>query len=286
MKKISLLGLVVVSILAAACSGAYAGDAHGITVPNMNTEADIREYLAGEWYFHNTSDRDYSSCRMVIDKNLKAEFFFADGNKKSKGHFIGQFSFNRIYAEAHEAPDLLCLELPGNSKVLGGDFFFLHRTVFDKRRVMSLFSAGNGGCLFDLLDQSSQDEWGGISPVEMLFIKKTGEEYQLAPRANAEFYAVCWGESPSRQNRAIWLDDIQWPPPGPYDIEEIGSDTWYRYLTTKYNNKTPISVPYLMADGMKIQGGGDLRQGEVYLVKTNARGEISSMRKADASSLR
>ena len=269
----------VLLILAAACGGVYAGQ----KLPDMNTEAGIREYMAGEWHFLNTSDLDYYSCRMIIGKDMKVEFEFSDG-KKVKERVTGQFYFNRIriYAGVNEAPDVLHLELTNYKWKDGGDFFFLHRTVYDKRRVMSLFSAGNGGCLFDdSLVPPVKDGWRGC-PNEMVFVRETGEEYELAPRANAEFYAVYWGRSNSHPKNAVWLDDIKWPPPGPYDIEEIGSDTWYLYLTTKYDNETPISVAYVIADGTKTEG--DLRQGEVYLVKTNGRGEIIKMQKANAPS--
>ena len=254
------------------------------TLPNMKTEADIREYLPGEWNFVNTSDGDYYSCRMVIDKNLKAEIEFYDPTaaegKKSKRKVTGQFSFvTWPDTGAHEAPDALGLELsnfPGRD-----DLHFLHRTVFDKRRVMSLFYAGNGDCLFDLLDSSGRYEWGGTAPAEMVFFQETGEEYDFAPRANAEFYAVCWGYGKSRQEGVIWLDDIKWPPPHVSENFDplYSGEKYYLYETTRYDNETPVSVAYAMADGMKIEGGGDLRYGKVYLVKTNGRGEIANMKK-------
>jgi hypothetical protein len=254
-------------------------------LPNMNNEAGIREYLVGEWYFLNTSDRDYYSCRMVIGEDLNAKFEFfnalADESKESIGHFTGQFSFDRIYTGAHEAPDLLCLELPPGSNQLGGDYLFLHRTVFDKRCVMSLFGIANGGCLLDLLDPSGLSEWGGACPDEMVFIKETGEEYDLVPRANAEFYAICWGYSNNPQENAVWFDDINWPPPPvPKSYDPLyDGESLLRYLKTKYENETPISVAYAMADGFKMEGDGSLQQGEVYLVNTNERSEIIKISK-------
>ena len=79
---------------------------------------------------------------------------------------------------------------------------------------------------------------------------------------------------------SVWLDDIDWPPPGNYDPEEIGSDSWYRYLTTRYNNAMPVSVPYVLPEDRSQAAGGDLRYGEVYLVNTDINGEIVHMRLA------
>ena len=81
-------------------------------------------------------------------------------------------------------------------------------------------------------------------------------------------------------DEGLWLDDIQWPPPGPYDPEEIGSDAWYRYLTTRYDNELPVSAAYPAADDMAPENGDPLLDGEVYLVETNERGEIIRMRLA------
>ena len=203
---LAALFAVLVFLPAASTVQTEAGDNTGAAQwQNLHTEAGIREYLAGEWHFYDTMALGYDSCRMVIAEDLSAEFEFYSGPANQiKGYDSGQFSFDRIYADAHEAPDLLRLELPDGSIPLGGDFFFLHRTVFDGRRVMSLFSAGNGGCVFDLLGPSDEDGWGDC-PVEILFTKDTGEEYHLAPRLNAEFYAVCWGYSDTEED--IWLDD-------------------------------------------------------------------------------
>jgi len=248
-----------------------------IDLPDMQTEAGIREYLAGEWYFYDPAYLGYKSCRMVIHEDMNVEFVFFDSvTYEPKGEYNGQFAFDRIYADASEAPDMLCLEFTDDSKLLGGDFFFLHRTVYDGRRVMSLFSVGNGGCVFDLLDPSEENRWG-YAPVEMLFIKDTGEEYDLAPRRTAEFYAVYWG---GYESVSIWLDDIDWPLPGGYDLEEIGSDSWYRYLTTRYNNEVPVSVIYVLPEDRTQAADGDLHYGEVYLVNTDEHGEITYMRLA------
>ena len=160
-------------------------------LPGMDTEAGIREYLAGEWHFYDSTFPGYKTCRMVIDGDLNVEIAFYGGLTDAPlDSCAGRFSFDRIYAGTQEAPDLLCLELSEGAR-LGGDFFFLHRTVVDGRRIMSLFSAGNGGCAFDLLDPS-EDGWGDC-PVEIRFYQDTGEEYRLSPRLNAAFYAVYWG---------------------------------------------------------------------------------------------
>ena len=245
---------------------------------DMQTEAGIREYLAGEWQFYDPEHLGYNSCRMVIHEDMDVEFVFYDSvTYEPTGEYNGQFAFDRIYADAAEAPDLLCLELTDGSKLLGGDFFFLHRTIYDGRRVMALFSAGNGGRVFDLLDVPDENGWG-CAPVEMLFTKDTGEEYDLAPQRDAEFYAVYWG---GYEHVSIWLDDIDWPPHGDYDREELGSDSWYQYLTTRYDNEVPVSVVYVLPENRMQAAGSDLRYGEVYLVNTDEHGEIANMRLAN-----
>ena len=249
-------------------------------LPDMRTEAGIRAYLAGEWHFYDDAFPGNKACHMVIDEGLHAEFVFTSRiTDEIIGTYGGQFSFDRVFAGAQEAPDLLCLELTDDT-LLGGDFFFLHRTICDGSRILSLFSAGNGGCVFDLPDPFMfvEDESGwGYAPVEILLAKDTGEEYDPAPRQSAEFYAVCWGEC-GQEN--IWLDDIDWPPPGDYVLEEIGSDSWYRYLTTQYANEVPVSVAYVLPGDRAQAVGGDLRYGEVYLVHTDEHGKITNMRLA------
>lgn len=249
--------------------------------PNIKTETGIREYLVGEWHFLNTSNKEFYSVRMDIDKDLKVQFDFTISSrtkeKNARDVISGQFSFDR-YDEKAPVPDMLHLELTSEKNLPGGDFFFVHRTIFEGSYAMSLFSAGNGGCILDLLDPNGE-KWGGMCPSEMIFIKKTGEEYDVTPKANAEFYAAFWGRGKTDPD-AIWLDDITWPPaplPGNYNPFYDG-ESWYRFLTTKYKNETPISVAYTAADGMRIEGGGGLRQSEAYLVKTNGSGEITAMR--------
>ena len=106
-------------------------------LPDMNTEAGIREYLAGEWYSYDPSHLGLDACRMIIDEDLNTSFeFFSGFTNETKGHYSGHLSFDRIYADAHEVPDLLCLTLSDDCALLGGDFFFLHRTVFEGRCVM------------------------------------------------------------------------------------------------------------------------------------------------------
>ena len=281
--------IVIISFALLILMVLYASAGAGARI-DMNTEAGVREYLAGEWFFRNTSDIKYYSCRMSIDPNLNAIFEFygypANKGKEVRRVFNGKFSFLK---DADTGDETLQLELPKDSKQYGGDYLFLHRTIYDKRRVMSLFYSGNDACLLNLLDPSvgaagNCDD--GFCPSEMVFVKETGEEYDLKPALNAEFHAVYWGEGNHRPGDVIWLDDISWPPPSVsenYDPLYDG-DRWYIYETTKYDNETPVSVAYGIADGMKIEGGGKLRYGEVYLVNTNERGEITKMRNVSVSS--
>jgi len=279
-KKLILKSAVLILLLAATVS--TLSWAAPKTLPDMNTEAGIREYLIGEWYFYNTSDREYYSVRMTIDKDLGVRFDFTTSSRtkatKTADVITGQFSFDR-YDDKAPVPDILQLELPNDRSLVGGNFFFVPRTVFDGRRVMSLFPIGQDLDVFGLLDPSGYDVgfgWG-YSPDEIIFIKETGEEYDIAPLTNAEFYAVYWGRGKA-DTGAVWLDDITWPPAPLPDSFNPFYDGWYRFLTTRYENETPISVAYAATDGMRIEGGGDLRQGEAYLVKTNGRGEIITMR--------
>ena len=254
------------------------------TLPDMNTEEGISEYLAGEWNFQNTSDRKYISCRMVIDVNLNAKLEFygyhTDKGKEVKRVFTGKISFGRLEGAPHESPpDWLHLELNQESEQVGGDYYFLHRTVYDKRCVMSLFYAGNSECLFGLLDPSvgaTGNCWEGDFPDEIVFIKETGEEYHHSPRTNEEFYALFWGQG---KDGVIWLDDISWPPSALPDLSLLfEGDRTYIYYTTKFDNETPVSIAYGAARDMKTDGGGKLRQGETYLINTNGRGEITKIK--------
>jgi len=237
-------------------------------LPDMQTEAGIREYLTGEWRFYDPTNFGYNSCRMLIDKEMNVEFEFYDGvSNAPKGIHTGIFTYGRIFASANDAPDIIRLELADDGTMLGGDFFFVHRTIFDGRCVMSLFSAGNGGCVLDLLDQSDENGWG-ICPVEMYFTKETGGEYQPPLRMSAEFHAVYWG---GYEHGIMWLDDIDYDRESfsGYDLEEIGSFTWYRYLITAYDNEIPVSAEYMLSDDLASAIGGDLRIGDVCLVKTD-----------------
>jgi len=59
-----------------------------IDLPDMQTEAGIREYLAGEWYYYDPAYLGYNSCLMVIDEDLDAEFEFRDNlTNEVKGHY-------------------------------------------------------------------------------------------------------------------------------------------------------------------------------------------------------
>lgn len=233
------------------------------SLPNLSTEEGIRDYLAGEWILINEYGPDIV-CKMIIDKKMDIHLSFHDSySDSSRGDFAGRIKLDRQYAKANEAPDLLSIELI-DTDYPGGDFFFKHRTIYNEKRVMSWFFAGNGNCIFDMLSSEDYE----FSPAEITFEKVSGETSQLAPRKNDEFYAVYWGKGADKET--LWLDDVNWTPPEDYDIEPM-----YPILMTYYENDVAESILYsIAADQITDILGDDLFPGDVYFVQTDKSGNV------------
>lgn len=235
---------------------------------DLNTEKGIKEYLIGEWIF----DQEYSAdvlCKMNIDENLNVHLLFHDKeNNKDTEEFSGEIKFDRLYAEANEAPDLIVFELE-DTDYPGGDFFFLHRTIYDKKRVMSLFFAGNGNSIFDYLGY----EW---IPEELVFEKETGEVSAISPIKGDNFYAVYWGKGGDKE-QSLWLDDVTWTPKDEEDYAPV-----YPVEMTNYENDVKQSILYnIKPENISEILGDDLFPGEVFYVQTDEKGNITEFVNAD-----
>ena len=170
---------------------------------DLASEEGIREYLTGEWIF-DKKHISYVVCKMSIDEELMVNFSFHDTYANElKGDYKGQIKFDRQYANLDEAPDLLTIELM-DTDYPGGDFFFLHRTIYDGKVAMSWFFAGNGNCIFDMLADIDNFEY---APGEIIFEKVGGEESQLPLRKNETFHGVFWGKE--AKGEGLWIDDVQ-----------------------------------------------------------------------------
>lgn len=243
-------------------------DALGI---NFKSEKDIRDYLIGQWISDKETLSDYLftqsdiNCNMSIDQDLNVNLFFYNRyTNEPIGDYQGEISLDSFDENSNELPDLISIDL-GDSDWPGGDYFFLHRTIYDGKSVMSLFFAGNGNCIFDLLGDLDNFEY---APEEILFEKASGEKSNLEVLKEAEFYAVYWGSGP--EEKSLWLDEVQWTP-----SEEYDPDAFYPTRMTLYQDKLPGSVLYVIAgesiDNILIN---PMYPGEAYFVKTDKSGNI------------
>ncbi len=230
---------------------------------DFNSEEGIREYLIGEWIFDD-SYKTQIICNMNIDESLNVSLSFVDSyTNESSGDYTGEIKFDRIYASEDEAPDLISIELI-DSDYPGGDFFFLHRTIYNEKRVMSLFFAGNGNSIFDLLGPDGYE----YSPTEIVFEKITGEKSGIKPRKDDDFYAVFWGHD--EKYESIWLDDVWWTPQEDDDFAAL-----YPNEMTNYEDDVQESVLYnIAADQVLDILGDDMFPGQVYYVVTDKKGDI------------
>lgn len=201
---------------------------------------------------------------MNIDEQLKVSFSFHDSYaNESKGHYSGQIKLDRMHANPNEAADLISIELL-DTNYPGGDFFFLHRSNYDGKLVMSWFFAGNGNCILDMI--SSEDF--EYTPDEIIFEKESKETPQLSPHKDKEFHAVFWGRGADGQS--LWIDDVYWTPSGQ---EDFAKDFPQRMIL--YVNDVPESILYSIAsDRISDILGDDLFPGEVYVVQTDGQGKI------------
>lgn len=238
-----------------------------ISPPDLSTEEGIREYLEGEWI----SDYYYRGdiiCKMDIDKDLNVSLSFENSySDQPQGDYLGKITFDKIYAGPDEAPDLIALELEDTDEA-GGDFFFLHRTIYDEKRVMSWFFSGNGNSIFDLADGSEDFIY---TAEEIIFEKTTGEKPQEDGIKNDAFYAVYWGMT--SDEKSIWLDEVLWTPPA-----EDESPPLYPSSMMYYENDVAESILYdIASDEISEVLGDDLMRGQVYFVTSNQAGEVIEM---------
>ena len=177
---------------------------------------------------------------------------------------MGQINLERFEENGDELPDLMAIDL-GDADWPGGDYFFLHRTIYDGKIVMSLFFAGNGNGIFDLLADIDNFEYG---PEEILFEKKSIEKSQLKPLEDTEFYAVYWGSDPD--GKSLWLDEVHWTPTEEYDPNAL-----YPSRMTLYQDDFPESTLYGIAkESISNILENPMYAGEVYFVQTDKEGNI------------
>ncbi|HZJ98732.1 MAG TPA: hypothetical protein VFC79_01925 [Tissierellaceae bacterium] len=229
------------------------------------SEEDVRDYLVGQWVYDFYYRGDVI-CIMDIDKdlnvNLSFENFYSD---EPKGEYKGKISLERVHSFPSQAPDLISLSLIDTDEP-GGDFYFLHRTIYDGKRVMSWFPASNGNSVFDVLDIS-----GGFRSVaeEIIFEKVTGEVSQEEYRKSEDYYVVYWGMGPD--NKSMWIDDVSWSPP-----HEDCYESLYPRAMNKYTTDLAESVLCNIApDSISEVLGDDLTRGGVYFIELDENGHIS-----------
>lgn len=237
-------------------------------VPDLSTEEGIKEYLLGEWTCKIEYVNNNNVVKMNIDKDLKVHLSICDSlTNEVKVEYKGKIKLDRKYANQDEVPDLIVIEL-NDKDYPRGDFFFLNRTIYDGKRVMSLFFAGNGESIFNRLVNIDNSEDEGYLPEEIICEKASGEKSKLGVRKNEEFYAVFWGHEIHYES--IWMDDVLWIPTEEDDYVEK-----YPRPMTAYENHEQESVLYSMAPGKDFDIlGDDMFKGLVYFVQTDENGNI------------
>lgn len=266
--KLWLAALVCVLALTGCSKPNVVPKGEGVLVPlpNLGTEEGIREYLVGQWIYDAYYGGDVV-CTMDIDPDLNVKLSFVNTySADPQGIYSGRITLDRLYARPDQVPDLLCIELIDRDEE-GGDFFFLHRTIYDEKRVMSWFFAGNGSSVFDVLDFTEEFY---NAPDEIIFEKVTGEKSQKKPRQDDEFYAVYWGTGADQ--KSLWLDAVRWTPPVEADDEQ---EPIYSRKMIHYENDIAESVLYQISPDEIVEIlGDDLAVGEVYFVQTDAEGNV------------
>ena len=244
----------------------------------LTTEKAIREYLVGDWISDKETLSDYLltesdiNCNMNIDEDLNISLaFYNRETNESKGDYEGVISFDRLDEDLNKAPDLISIELT-NTDYPGGDFLFKHRTIYDEKCVMSLFFAGNGNCIFDMLVDIDNFEY---APEEIIFEKITGEKFHLGPIKNSEFYGVFWGLG--EDEKSLWIDEVKWTPNDEYDPEAL-----YPSRMTLYEDDLAISVLYTIApEKNEYIFSSGMYAGDVYYVKIDENGSIVEFEDAE-----
>ena len=232
---------------------------------DFTSEEDVRDYLVGHWVYDFYYRGDVI-CKMDIDKDLNVNLSFENSySAEPKGEYKGEITLDRVHAFPSQAPDLISLNLIDTDEV-GGDFYFLHRTIYDGKRVMSWFFAGNGNSVFDVLDVSG--EFKSMAE-EIIFEKITGEISQEEYRKNEDYYVVYWGMGPDK--KSMWVDDVSWSPPHEDDYERLYPRAMNRYTTDVAESVLCNIAP----DSISEVLGEDLTRGGVYFIELDENGHIS-----------
>lgn len=244
-----------------------------ISAPNLSTLEGIKEYLTGDWVCSITNKSNVV-LKMRIDEKQNVDLSFYDLlTDEAKADYKGKISLNRIHAKQDQAPDMISFELTDTVDT-GGKFLFLHRTVYDGKRVMGLFFVGNLDSVFNLLATNDDPEDERVLPDEIICEKVSGEKQKLTPRKNQEFYAVYWGMDAKKES--LWLDDVRWTPPN------LDYAAMYPEAMTLYENDVTESVLYDIVEGSILYiSEDDMTKGRVYLVTTDEAGNLIDVVNAD-----
>ena len=239
-----------------------------ISPPNLETEQGVREYLIGEW----TCEMEYMSnivANMTIYEDMAFEISFLDSlSNESKGDYKGNIEFMRIWVDEEDAPDLLSLKFDDDSF---SQYYFFHRTIYDGKRVMSLFFAGYEESIFDILIGSDDSDY---TIVELMLEKITDEVTEEKPRKNDQFYAVFWGHGEPYES--IWLDEVEWTPREEYE------DPNYPVPMIVHENEVLESVLYYVDQDKKFDIlGDDMFKGAAYYIETDENGNVVELVSAD-----
>lgn len=276
-RVISLFALLIGILVLAGCGG---GEDLTDTPNDPDAEAylkysiieeNLKDYLVGEWVSDKETLSDYLlthsdiNCNMTISEDASVSFLFYNRETNDIiGDYSGQITFDRFDKESSVGPDLISIELT-DPDWPGGDFFFKQRTIYDGKRVMSWFPAGNGNCILDLLADIDNFEY---APEEVIFEKVTGEKSDLKAQKVNMFYGVYWGLG--NDKKSFWLNEVMWTP-----TEEYNPDALYPERMTLYEDDVKESVLYKIAqENMEYILQGPMYAGEVYFVETDENGDI------------
>ena len=279
-KRLVLLAVIICFVILPGCNkseikeiDSLGKDEHTpIPPPSLNPQEEIKEYLVGEWIFDKNHISDVI-CKMDIDKELNINLAFNNTyTHEYNDAWQGEITFDRQYAEIDEKPDLISIELSDDSWP-GGDYFFLHRTIYNGKSVMSLFPAANGNGIFDMLGDLDNFEYG---PDEIIFEKESGKVSHLPLRKDEEFHAVFWGKGD--QEEEFWLDDVLWTP-----IEDYDPDQKYPDGMIIYENHVKESLLYSLLEvkAKDILLGQNFFFFFFYFVKTDENGKIIEIENAE-----
>ncbi len=238
---------------------------------NLNSDTGLKDYIVGVWicemeYMTNTV------ALLKVEEDFKVHLSFYDSQtKKVAKEYEGYLLFDRLYATSEETPDLISLMLE-DDEYSEGDYFFLHRTIYDEKIVMSVFFAGNGDSVFRNL---SEDNEASDMIEELIFEKVSEEILPQETRKNDQFYAVFWGHGEPYES--IWLDDVLWTPP-----DEGEYETMYPPSMTLYENDEYASLLYQVDKEQTFEIlGDDLFKGTVYYIETGEFGQITVLINAE-----